>query len=810
MSFLHPALIAGLGLAVLPVVLHFLMKQKPKRLIFPALQLIQSRQKRTSRRFRLKHLWLLLLRVFVVGMLAIALSRPSLPPANYSFTFWEWGLLTVVILGGVTVYTSLLRRWNNQGIHRTDWIDRRSRARVWITTVVIGLLLLFVGWPYQRRVRAEIKDPQPMADLQLPVSAVWLFDTSQSTAYTQAGQTRLDVAKNLAKNHLGDLPAGSRVAIADNSGDHPIVFQSTLSTAQTRIEALEHRAVALPLNERLRAALQAQGDDRRRTLEEQGSIAEDVRKDRYLRRVYVLTDLAKSGWSPGISQPLKAELERQKDVDIYLIDVGEVQPQNVGVSRITLSRERISAGGSLDVQATVASAGIEEEVTLKLSILDLQEQLIPRGEARAKLKPSQSISVDFPRLKGLTGPVIHGRVIVDRGDPLAADNNRYFTVYSGPATPVLIVTPQIDRAFQIQVALAPFTKDDVDSNVFVPTVVTPTKLTDALIQGAKVIWLQDVGSLPDTLWASISRHVEAGNGLIVSLGDDRINPVDYDRTAAQVCLPAALDVWKPKFNYRMRFPNRTHPLFAEYRENLQHWAVLENDIAIYRFWKVKPAGGARVLATYDDAEQSPAILERSHGKGRVLMFTSGTHLPEKSTNRWNNFPGTLGPLGYWIGFVQQLADYTAGGGVEQFNHTCGEEVTLSLQPHAAERQMLFREPGFRQSPKVIPPDADHLTITRTEVAGPYTLIEGLDNARPLTGFSANLHSEECNLTRLTTDEINEMLGPARYQLARSIEELKSHIRSSEIGQEVFPILLVVLIVFFCGEHLVANRFYEEE
>ena len=428
-------------------------------------------------------------------------------------------------------------------------------------------------------------------------------------------------------------------------------------------------------------------------------------------------------------------------------------------------------------------------------MIDAKEQLVPRGEKQIKLDPkTPSVKIEFPRLKGLTGPVVHGVVQIDRSDPLAADNSRYFTAFAGPPTPVLIVTPQLNRAFEVQVALAPFDKESSETNVFEPTIITPGKLTEELIKKAQVIWLQDVPTLPDILWGQLAKHVEQGHGLIVTLGDDKINPVDFDRTAAQVLLPAALEVWKPKGDYRMRFTNRTHPLFTEYREQDQNWAVLENDVRVYRYWKVKPAGGARVLATYDDKEASPSVLERSYGKGRVLMFTSGTHLPDKQANRWNNFPSTILSTWMWISFVQQLADYAAGGGVEQFNHLCGEEVTLSLTPNAAERQLLFREPGLRQNTKIIPPDADSLTISRTDAVGTYNLLEGLETLRPLSGFSINVPPAECDLTRLTTSDLDEILGPERYQLARSIDELKNNIRTSDLGQEVFPILMVVLLV----------------
>src|SRR5688572_14914313 len=68
MSFLHPVLLGLLALAAIPVILHFLMRPKPKRFIFPALRLIEMRRKTNVRRLRLRHVWLLLLRIAVVAL----------------------------------------------------------------------------------------------------------------------------------------------------------------------------------------------------------------------------------------------------------------------------------------------------------------------------------------------------------------------------------------------------------------------------------------------------------------------------------------------------------------------------------------------------------------------------------------------------------------------------------------------------------------------------------------------------------------------------------------------------------------------
>src|SRR5690606_14131775 len=88
-SLLHPAILYGLGLVALPVILHLLMKQKPKKLLFPALQLIANRRKQNVSRMRLRHFWLLLLRMLVIGLLVFAIARPSVPAADYSLNLRE-------------------------------------------------------------------------------------------------------------------------------------------------------------------------------------------------------------------------------------------------------------------------------------------------------------------------------------------------------------------------------------------------------------------------------------------------------------------------------------------------------------------------------------------------------------------------------------------------------------------------------------------------------------------------------------------------------------------------------------------------
>lgn len=78
MSFVSISLLGGTALVALPIVLHLIMRRKPKLLEFPALRFIQKRHETNQRRLRLRHLLLLLLRAGAIALLALALARPSI------------------------------------------------------------------------------------------------------------------------------------------------------------------------------------------------------------------------------------------------------------------------------------------------------------------------------------------------------------------------------------------------------------------------------------------------------------------------------------------------------------------------------------------------------------------------------------------------------------------------------------------------------------------------------------------------------------------------------------------------------------
>ena len=133
MSLLHPGLLPLLGLAAVPVVLHFLLKPKPKKFPFPALRLIKEPEALEQPADEAPApLAAVSCACWRSSALVLAVVRPSLPAANYSFTPWEWLTLGAVIVAAVLAYQVVMFLWRARQrageMGRHDLLYRRTFA----------------------------------------------------------------------------------------------------------------------------------------------------------------------------------------------------------------------------------------------------------------------------------------------------------------------------------------------------------------------------------------------------------------------------------------------------------------------------------------------------------------------------------------------------------------------------------------------------------------------------------------------------------------------------------------------------------
>src|ERR1035437_7168350 len=103
-SFFDPAMLAGLAAGTIPVVLHLLNRICSPIVMFPTLRFLKITAQKTSRRRQVQQYLLLLVRMLVFAMIAMAISRPlirggSAPVAYLFIVMLLVGLALVVVLG---------------------------------------------------------------------------------------------------------------------------------------------------------------------------------------------------------------------------------------------------------------------------------------------------------------------------------------------------------------------------------------------------------------------------------------------------------------------------------------------------------------------------------------------------------------------------------------------------------------------------------------------------------------------------------------------------------------------------------------
>lgn len=86
MNFLYPLFLVGALAVALPILFHLIRRSPRNRIPFSALRFLEPSSPRLTRKSRLEHLWLLLLRCLILLLLAAAFARPYLESALGTFS----------------------------------------------------------------------------------------------------------------------------------------------------------------------------------------------------------------------------------------------------------------------------------------------------------------------------------------------------------------------------------------------------------------------------------------------------------------------------------------------------------------------------------------------------------------------------------------------------------------------------------------------------------------------------------------------------------------------------------------------------
>ena len=564
MAFVNLSLLLGTLLVTIPIVLHLAMRQKPKKLIFPAIRFIQKRQQTNRRSLRMRHWLLLLLRCLAIVAAALALARPSVG----SHLFGSWltvGLLALLLLLiGILFGAGLL-----------------SRTGTW-SLIALGVagLAVTAGLIITLFDTLQASDSSLIGDREAPVAAVMILDSSPRMLYRQENLTRLEQAQNLADWMIRQLPSDSRVAILDSRAITP-VFSIDLGTARKTVQRVKSTGAPRPLDRLLETSLELvlQSDFKR-------------------KEIYIYTDLSAAAWQFGDFSRLRREFEEASNVALYLIDVGVESPQNFSLGDLELSSDTLTKNSKLTIATTVSCVGSGGERPVELYLEDLDPTLplvrdgqvvVPpsrlhsRQEVKLEADGAQRVEFVIPSLEPGTR---HAEIRIGGQDALAVDDRRYLSVEVRSPWLVLIVAPTDVNTSSFVELIAPYEYRMAQRAVYECLVIEPEDLPNHGLDDFAAVVLLDPTPLPGTSWEQLDSYVREGGQLAIFLGHHARDSRSFNLPEAKELLPGLLgrQYRVPGEGVFLAPHSYDHPILRNFRPLAS--SVPWDQFPVFRFWNV--------------------------------------------------------------------------------------------------------------------------------------------------------------------------------------------------------------------------------
>ncbi|MBZ5611033.1 MAG: BatA domain-containing protein [Acidobacteriia bacterium] len=247
-------------------------------------------------------------------------------------------------------------------------------------------------------------------------------------------------------------------------------------------------------------------------------------------------------------------------------------------------------------------------------------------------------TVDFPALEVPYG-FSRCEVRIDAADGFAADDLRRFAVQRSDPQKALLIHNYGDNRSPLYVRAA---LSAAAESAFALESIAVNEAADRQPSNYAFIILSDVNTVPSILENSLTQYVRSGGSLLIAAGTS---------AGARLKIPVLGTRIVQTRDYT-RVPDRfmtvgssdsSYPAVAK----AGGWPGVKFFYAL----DVEPGVGqdaARVIVRLGD--QTPLLLEKTIGEGRVLLFTSGLD------NLTNDFP--LEPA--FVPFIEQTARYLAG------------------------------------------------------------------------------------------------------------------------------------------------------
>ncbi len=721
----------------IPIVIHLLNRRRFRIVRWAAMEFLLASLRKNFRRVRIENLLLLLLRVLMIVLLALAIARPVIT---------ESGLMSA--------------------------LGTESRH------VVI------------------------------------ILDNSLSMRYREGADTCFSRAQGAARGILESLNKGDVASLlAMSDAAEPMVKEATLD-------------IDLVKREVKRAEAGWGGTDVRKALVAAADLLSASKKPR--KDIFIITDMQARGWGKKGEKPsaeLRAALDRlAEEAKVFVVDVGCREPENLAVTRLVPSFKVVGTGSSTEFQVEVTNFGRTRKSGVRVSFLI---DKFNQDARKLDIAPGETEAATFSHTFHKKGAhVVQVRLSEDR---LAADNLRHLAVNVEEFVPVLLVngetSTEIDENETYHIARAlkpPAAPGSPRPSHIEPTTITEFDISATDFEKYRLVVLANLASLPaEDVVPRLEDYVKQGGALVVFLGD-RVDATFYNQRLFKDgagLLPARLglevgSVGEDKKAVHIDLAKPVHPAFQHFTGETAFYVT--RSILFFKYFDLKlpkDTENIRVVAQFDTG--SPAIVERTYGRGRVMLFASSCD------TEWNNFARRAA---YPV-VMNDLVSHLATGDYEQRNVIVHQPYRRTFAPEELIETVKIRPPGdaaqetelrpypVRTAPKKDRPDSAMPVVTEilfpdTDIAGPHELEPRKKDGtkHPIEYFAVNSPPEESDLKRYSADEAKEAIKGLEFKYATGVTDLELAVRQSRTGSELARSILLALLAVCCIELILGQRF----
>ncbi len=749
------ALLWGSALVAAPILIHLLSRRRFRTVEWAAMAFLLDAERRNRRRIRLEHLLLLLLRCLIILLIALLVARVFLEPT---------GLAARVAAGGRVEHVVLL--------DDSPSMEARAGAGTVFDETRDGLAT-FIRQAARRR----------------PGDAFTLLTTSRPDRPVLAGHFLADDTADAAVRAVRGLEVSDKSA----------AYDAALLDLEKRVgspgSTLNRQVLILTDFRRRDWQPPAPGDESAGAAPaETTSAPSNAAKAR---------DAAEPpGRRPGLPG-LLARLAEAAD-GLAIADLGAAHAANLAVTDIAVREKTVVAGVPARFEVTVANVGPTDATDVEVTFT--AGGAVPLRARLDAVPAGGEAAVPFTFTFGETGSA---RVQAEIGaDTVPRDNVRFAAPDVKPGIPILLVDGEPSseygetETFYLQRALDP--PGEVPSGNDVQ-VVSENRFEETPLYPFQVVILANLYRLTEDRAAALADWVRDGGGLVVFLGD-QVDAMAYNEQLARAAGLLGLTLtgirgdpaeerWvhlvpRAANHPVLRIFEGTQNPFLARVKFFQWWgaAVAEKDVA---------AGRTRVLATFNDADESPAIVETRLGRGSVLTVTT-TADPE-----WTNWCADPS----YLVTVLEMTRHVARPAGQAASVAVGSPIRTDLDPsqYAIEARVQGPEDTEDVAVQAVATDQParmRLTWTDTDRRGfcrvRLTTHDGTEETRL---FAANIDPTEGDLAPADADALRQAVPEADLVILEGRDYLGRAVTGGRA--EIWRPLAFALLAALFGEQALA-------